>query len=242
MRFSTTAPLALAALAAACASTKAAAPVGPEPSPYEIAVTEGQAFTLMVMRRGATSDVMGPREMGDLTSRHIEFTERMADSRYLLVSGPFVGNRVERDLRSMAIVDTTDTRGAFGTFCADPAAEAGVLEVEAIPFVAHDNMRAFPARERGFRASRGVDEFLARPYVICEGPASPEFRAALEQMDGVVLFSGDCRGGSFENRTLAALDCKTVSEAMDLMTVSTSLSNELRFHPWVSSVALAGGQ
>ncbi|MEL6904140.1 MAG: hypothetical protein AAFP22_01960 [Planctomycetota bacterium] len=239
MAFRTVALLPALALAAACSSTSSSVAVEPELSPYEMAVRDGHAYTMAVMRRGAATDVVSPSEMGDLTRAHIDFTQGLADTDYLLVSGPFVGERVESSLRSLAIVDSTDARGTRERFCTDPAAEAGVLEIEAFPFVATQPLRAMPSIERASRASQESGQMTLRPYVIVDATTGPEFDATLERVADLILLRGDCMGGSFESRTIAVLDCRTVSEAESLM-AGSSPADGIRIHPWVSTVSLTG--
>ena len=48
----------LAALAAACSSTSAVVDATPELSAFDMAVRDGQAYSMVVMRRGASADVI----------------------------------------------------------------------------------------------------------------------------------------------------------------------------------------
>ena len=226
----------LALLVTACSSTSASVDVKPAASPYETAVQEGHAFTMAVMRRGAVTDIITPREMGALTRKHIDFTQELADSRLLLVSGPFVGERVETSLRSVAILDSTDATATHERLCQDPATQEGVLEVETFPFIARSDVRAMPNIERATRGAQGSDVLTLRPYILMEGPTGAEFDTVTSGVEDLVLLRGDCLGGTFEGRTMVVLDCRTVSEAQSLISRGHTL--DVRLHPWVSTVAL----
>lgn len=240
MSFRTLSVAPLALLAAACSSTSSSVTVEPEVTPYEMAMSEGCAYTMVVTRRGPTIDVMDPQEIGEVTSQHIEFTEGLSEANYLLVSGPFVGRRVDKDLRSLAIVDSTDRQTAYERMCADPATEAGALTLETFRFIASKDLRNMPSVQRTHRDTVGEGEMTLRPYVLVEGPTGEAFDAFLGDVEEIVLFHGDCMGGTFEGRTIAVLDCRTVTEADELMVGRSGLEDgAVHCHPWVSSVALS---
>lgn len=240
MSFRIVACAAASALLAACSSTSGSASVAPTLSAYDAAVRDGQAYTLVVMRRGPAMDTISPAELGEVTQAHMEFTASLAEEGLLLVSGPVVPPRADRDLRSFGIVDTADVQGAYARACSDPACEAGALECEAIPFITSDDLRAVPAMERGNQLQRGSDQVIARPYVMVEVPTNPATDAMIAQMGDAVLFSGHCTRGSFEGSTLIAVDCRTAAEAQAAMESMGPDADEFIYHPWVSTQSLTG--
>ena len=222
--------------------TRASAVVeAPEPpaAAYEEAVQSGEAFTLVVMRRGNALEVITPEELGLLTSQHMEFMGAMSESGYLLASGPAIAPRAESSLRSFGFVDSSQAEDVLNQVCGDPAASAGVLDVEAMPFLTKDNLRALPAMGRALAMDRSTDEPAMRPYVIAEVPTSAAMSAMVDRMGDLVVFSGDCVGGSFADATLVVMDCRTASEARELMAVLGDGSADFVYHPWVAPVALA---
>lgn len=240
MSFRIVACAAASALLAACSSTSGSASVAPTLSAYDTAVRDGQAYTLVIMRRGPAMDTISQEEMGEITQAHMEFTASLADEGMLLVSGPAVAPRSDRSLRSFGIVDTADTQGAYARACSDPACEAGALECEAIPFISADDLRAVPAIERGEQLRRGNDQVIARPYVMVEVPTNNATDAMIVQMGDKVIFSGKCTRGTFEGSTLIAMDCRTAAEAQSMMETMGSAAEEFTYHPWVSTQSLTG--
>ncbi len=233
-------PLALLALgAAACSSTQASVEVEPSMAPYDVAVRSGQAYTMVIMRRGPAQDAIDRAEMGALTQAHMDFTAELAEGDLLLASGPVVAPRAEPSMRSIGFYDSANTSDVHSRVCSDPAVEAGVLEVRSVPFICADDIRAIPGMERGSRMERGDDMIVARPYVIVEVPTSSAMDAMIQRMDEIVLFSGHCVGGGFEGSTLIAVDCRTSAEAAEFMGAMGPVADDFLYHPWVSSTSVA---
>lgn len=234
-------PFALLALgAAACSSTQASVNVEPSMAPYDVAVRSGEAYTMVVMRRGPAQDAIDPNEMGALTQAHMDFTAQLADGDLLLASGPIVAPRAEPNMRSIGFYDSANTADVHSYVCNDPAVEAGVLEVKSVPFISSDNLRAIPGMERGQRMERGDDMVVARPYVIVEVPTSSAMDAMIQRMDEIVLFSGHCMGEGFEGSTLIAVNCRTAAEAAEMMGAMGPVADDFLYHPWVSSASVSG--
>lgn len=230
--------LALSVLSAACASTNASVEVFPELSTYEVATQQGEAYCMVIMRRGTGVDNADLNELGEITQAHLDFNAKMIGEGKTLAWGPVVAPRAERDMRSICILDTADTSEAYARACIDPACEAGMLRCEVVPFVCEDNLRAMPGMERGMRMERGVDQVQARPYVMVQMPTSAATNAVVELMGDAALFSGWCTGGEYEGTTFVACNARTVNEAVDMMGTIVDHPEEFVYHPWVSTQAL----
>ncbi|MEC8494460.1 MAG: YciI family protein [Planctomycetota bacterium] len=230
--------LALSVLSAACSSTSASVEVAPELSAFDVATQQGEAYCMVIMRKGAAADHIDLNELGEITQAHLDFNAKMIEEGMLLVSGPVVAPRAERDMRSICILDTADTREAYARACTDPACETGMLRCEVLPFVCEDNLRAMPGMERGMRMERGVDQVYARPYVMVQMPSSAATDAVIELMGDAALFSGCCTGGEYEGMTFVACNARTVSDARDMMGTIVNHPEEFVYHPWISTQAL----
>ena len=214
-------------------------PVEPERTPYEQAMEAGEAYTMLVMRGGPGLIGMDREELGELTVAHIHHLDAMAEDDFLLAAGATIAPRADAMLRNIGFCDSTDEDLVYTRGCGNPAAEAGVLEIEAVPFITSSNLRAVPGIERGLVNEENSERAAMQPYVIVEAPTSVAMNVVVERMQDQVVFAGDCVGGSFEGKTLMVLDCRTLAEANELMQSVESGEAEFRYHPWVAPVALA---
>ncbi|MEE2940178.1 MAG: YciI family protein [Planctomycetota bacterium] len=230
--------LALSVLSAACSSTSASVEVVPELSTFEVATQQGEAYCMVIMRKGAAADHVGLNQLGEITQAHLDFNAKMIEEGALLVSGPVVAPRAERDMRSICFLDTADTDEAYARACTDPACEAGMLRCEVVPFVCEDDLRAMPGMERSLRMERGVDQVHARPYVMVQMPSSAATDAVIELMGNTALFSGCCTAGEYAGMTFVACDARTVRDALEMMGTIVNHPEEFVYHPWISTQAL----
>lgn len=226
--------------AASCSSTQSSVSVESTVTPYEMAIQSGEAYTMVVMRRGDGMESLSADELRELTVEHLGFMSDMMSSKMMLTAGASTAPRAEPNLRNISFFGTSNVDEVFAQMCSNPAAEAGVLTVEAIPFISDANLRTIPGVERGLSVERGTAGSGMRPYVIVQVPTSVGMTAMIDRMDDRVIFSGDCAGGSFEGSTLMVMDCQTAGEARELMAVLGEGADDCVYHPWVASTSLAG--
>ena len=67
--------LALSVLSAACSSTSASVEVAPELSAFDVATQQGEAYCMVIMRKGAAADHIDLNELGEITQVHLDFLE-----------------------------------------------------------------------------------------------------------------------------------------------------------------------
>lgn len=210
----------------------------PEKPQFEQAMEAGEAFTMLVLRGGPALIGMGREELGELTVAHIDHMDEMAEDALLLAAGATIAPRADPMLRTIGFCDSTDVDVVYRRACANPAAEAGVLEVEAVPFITSFDLRAVAEIERSAEDGDGPERAAMQPYVIVEAPTSVALDVVAERMQDRVIFAGDCVGGSFEGKTLIVLDCRSIAEASEVMETVEGAESGFRFHPWVAPVAL----
>ncbi len=230
------------ALLSACASgTKATVSAQPAMTAYEVASTQGQAYSLMILRASDAAASLSRADLARITTEHTAFVEQMTESGFLLSSGAMIPPRAEASLRGLYFCDSSDVESAYARACSDPATEAGAFTMEAIPFVTSADLRAVPAMDRGARLLRGdraKNRSMTRPFIVCAAPSSAAMEAIIAQLGETAIFHGQCTGGSMEGMTLCVMNCTTPAEARNAMGLVTGSAAEFQYHPWQSSASL----
>src|SRR5690349_4676773 len=101
---------------AGCASTETA--------------VEKRAYTLVLLKTGPQSGKLPPEENKRLFAGHFENMARLAQERKLVVAGPYGGERHDKALRGLFVLDTGERTVATTWAETDPPTQAGIFVLE----------------------------------------------------------------------------------------------------------------
>jgi len=152
MKTSRSLALVLFAVASLLVSPPAAvcqdAPPAPEPAPQPAAAPmEFDAYQLVLLMRPAERAELPPERVQEIQSAHIGHLTRMAEEGHLVAAGPF-GDQDDERFRGLALYRVGSVEEARRLAEADPAVQAGRLEVEVMTWYTEKGSLAFPGFER----------------------------------------------------------------------------------------------
>lgn len=232
-------PFALALLASAflvaCQSSQPSDAAEPEDSG-----PAGTDFVYVNLMTGPNAGQLEDDALQDAMAGHFSNMARMAEEGHLLVAGPFGPPRAVPRLRGLFILDTADVEEGRKLASTDPAAQAGVFELEVYSWRSPSPLRELPRLNREAeeaRAAAGEETFQGRPYVILTAEDGDAGLMALRPLveGGQVLFHGRFLDDG-EGAHLFCLDVESIDEARSLIPERSRV--EFRFHPWYSTDVL----
>lgn len=148
------APL-LAALLLLLAPLPAGSQEAPEPEPASPPM-EFDTYQLVLLKRPAEPEEYPPERAQEIQAAHLGHLTRMAQEGHLVVAGPF-GDQEEETLRGLALYRVGSVEEARRLAEADPAVQAGRLEVEVMTWYTQKGALEFPVFEELSGASRAQD-------------------------------------------------------------------------------------
>lgn len=129
------------------------APPEEEPAPQAPAPMEFDTYQLVLLVRPAERAELPPERVQEIQAAHIGHLGRMAREGHLVAAGPF-GDQEDERLRGLALYRVGSVEEARRLAEADPAVQAGRLEVEVMTWYTEKGALAFPAFEE-LRAGQG---------------------------------------------------------------------------------------
>lgn len=117
----------------------AQAPEAPEPMELE-------SYQLVLLKRPAASTEYPPEKLQEIQAGHMAHLGRMAREGHMVAAGPF-GDQEDERLRGLALYRVESIEEARRLAEADPAVEAGRLEVEVMTWYTQKGALAFPLFE-----------------------------------------------------------------------------------------------
>lgn len=133
----------LAPLTAFAASQTGAADADTEPA----APMEFDTYQLVLLKRPAAPTEMPDEEIQRIQAAHLAHMTRMAKEGKLVTAGPF-GDQEDESLRGLALYRVGSIEEARRLAEADPAVQAGRLEVEVLTWYTEKGSLAFPGAEK----------------------------------------------------------------------------------------------
>ena len=124
--------------------------------------TEGAApmqfdtYQLVLLKRPAEPTEMPDEELHRIQAEHLAHMGRMAQEGHLVAAGPF-GDQEDESLRGLALYRVGSIEEAREMAEADPAVQAGRLEVEVMTWYTEKGAVAFPGAEK-LRAAGPTEE------------------------------------------------------------------------------------
>jgi uncharacterized protein YciI len=200
--------LAALTLVAGCASTKPAA-------------AKPRAYTLVLIKTGPQSGKLSTEENQRVFAGHFENMARLANERKLLVAGPYGGERHDKNLRGLFVLDTGDRTEATAWAETDPPTQAGVFVLEyhelrtdaaLLKQLEHDLDRTAKAKAEGKETKPGEG---ARGYVLltaADGELAHRELKDLVAAKRVYVLADLDKAGVF-----AILDAKDLAAARELL-------------------------
>jgi uncharacterized protein YciI len=123
------------------------APPAPEPAPQPAAPPmEFDTYQLVLLMRPAERAELPPERVQEIQAAHIGHLTRMAEEGHLVAAGPF-GDQKDERFRGLALYRVGSVEEARRLAEADPAVQAGRLEVEVMTWYTEKGALAFPAFE-----------------------------------------------------------------------------------------------
>lgn len=126
---------------------------GQEAPPEEKAGTQAappmelDTYQLVLLMRPAERTELPPERVQEIQAAHMGHLTRMAEEGHLVVAGPF-GDQYDERFRGLALYRVGSVEEARRLAEADPAVQAGRLEVEVMTWYTEKGALAFPAFER----------------------------------------------------------------------------------------------
>lgn len=117
------------------------------PATAQDAPMELDTFQLVLLKRPAERAELPEDEVNRLQAAHIAHLTRMAEEGHLVAAGPF-GDQEDESLRGLALYRVGSVEEARRLAEADPAVEAGRLEVEVMTWYTEKGAVAFPGAEK----------------------------------------------------------------------------------------------
>jgi len=118
-------------------------PVAPAPTP---APFELESYQLVLLKRPAERPDYPEEKLQEIQAAHMAHLERMAREGHLVAAGPF-GDQEDERLRGLALYRVGSVEEARRLAEADPAVQAGRLEVEVMTWYTEKGALAFPLFE-----------------------------------------------------------------------------------------------
>lgn len=121
------------------------------PAPMEF-----DSYQLVLLKRPAERAELPPERVQEIQAAHIGHLTRMAEEGHLVVAGPF-GDQEDETLRGLALYRVESVDEARRLAEADPAVQAGRLEVEVMTWYTDKGALAFPTFEELRAEGEGGD-------------------------------------------------------------------------------------
>jgi uncharacterized protein YciI len=144
-------PLALAAalLAALSATAQPPAPM-PPPEPAAPPAAEPEPFVfeqyqLVLLKRPAAATEYPPERLQEIQRAHLAHMTALGNAGHLVIAGPF-SDQEDETLRGLALYQVGSIEEARRMAEADPAVQAGRLEVEVLTWHVEEGYMTFPKR------------------------------------------------------------------------------------------------
>lgn len=143
-------PLLLLASPALCQDVPTPAEPAPQAAPMEF-----DTYQLVLLMRPAERAELPPEGVQEIQAAHIGHLTRMAEEGHLVAAGPF-GDQEDERYRGLALYRVGSVEEARRLAEADPAVQAGRLEVEVMTWYTEKGSLAFPAFEK-LRSGEAAD-------------------------------------------------------------------------------------
>lgn len=117
------------------------------PAPEPAAPMQLDAYQLVLLKRPAEPADYPEAKLQEIQAAHIGHLQRMAREGHLVAAGPF-GDQDDERLRGLALYRVGSVEEARRLAEADPAVQAGRLEVEVMTWYTEKGALAFPGIER----------------------------------------------------------------------------------------------
>jgi uncharacterized protein YciI len=139
----------------------AALPVAAQEHEEGAAPMEFDVYQLVLLKRPAEPTEMPDEEIHRIQAAHLAHMTQMAKEGKLVSAGPF-GDQENESLRGLALYRVGSIEEARRLAAADPAVQAGRLEVEVMTWYTEKGSLAFPGAEK-LRAEAGRSEPVEPP-------------------------------------------------------------------------------
>ena len=117
------------------------APPAPAPAPFEL-----ESYQLVLLKRPAAPTQYPQEKLQEIQAAHLGHLGRMAREGHMVAAGPF-GDQEDESLRGLALYRVGSIEEARRLAEADPAVQAGRLEVEVMTWYTQKGALAFPLFE-----------------------------------------------------------------------------------------------
>ena len=117
------------------------APPVPAPAPFEL-----ESYQLVLLKRPAERTDYPQEKLQEIQAGHMAHLGRMAREGHMVAAGPF-GDQEDERLRGLALYRVGSVEEARRLAEADPAVQAGRLEVEVMTWYTEKGALAFPMFE-----------------------------------------------------------------------------------------------
>jgi uncharacterized protein len=125
----------------------AALPAPAQEAEEAAAPMEFDTYQLVLLKRPAERAEMPEDEVNRIQAAHLAHMTRMAEEGKLVAAGPF-GDQEDESLRGLALYRVGSIEEARRLAEADPAVQAGRLEVEVLTWYSEKGSLAFPGAEK----------------------------------------------------------------------------------------------
>ena len=124
--------------------------------PHAAPPTEFDTYQLVLLRRPAEPREYPEEKLREIQGAHLGHLRKMAMEGHLVVAGPFA-DQPDESLRGLALYRVGSVERARALASADPAVQAGRLEVEVMTWYTQKGALAFPGLE-GLRDGEQAEE------------------------------------------------------------------------------------
>lgn len=116
------------------------APPAPEPAPFVF-----EQYQLVLLKRPAVATEYPPERLQEIQRAHLAHMGALGEAGHLVVAGPF-SDQEDETLRGLALYQVGSIEEARRMAEADPAVQAGRLEVEVLTWHVEEGYMTFPKR------------------------------------------------------------------------------------------------
>lgn len=192
-------------------------------------------YTLIFLVGGPGNPMLTPDEVKAAGEGHFANMRRLAHEGVLLLAGPFVDPKVDSKLRGLFLFDRAEPMDALEIAGSDPAVQAGLLALQAVPCASADELgRSLAlwaeANERGEEP-----EMTSYVLAVCEASEAGVARAL--DRDARVLFALRLKGARAGEQMLL-LDEREPESARALLEEHGAEPTRWTLHPWYSTSLL----
>ena len=202
----------------------------------------GHDYVLVFLRSGDATASLTAEQRQQIMAGHLANIGRLAQAGQIVVAGPFEEGNPDPALRGLFIFNVPSVEQAEELTRTDPAVQAGVLKLEAHPFVSTADLPALLARDLAAREKRlaaGETSMGAgmRNYVIAIADDAARAGPLLDA-DPHTCIAGRF-GGDWSARGLWVLDMQDLAQGQALVAGLGDGVDAVRLYPWFGSEGIA---